>query len=82
MLFTDSWLLYKARCGKRLDINPKEFMLKLVDELIDFELGKGTTFTCEKRERMLRDTVSLNASVMQSKTSKRRKKNPNHCFQS
>ena len=82
MLFTDAWLLYKACWGDKLKINPKKYFLALADELIDFEIDEGTTTTCNTKKRMNHKTVSLNTCVLQCKTSKKRKTNPNHSHQS
>ena len=81
MVFVDSFLLYKACCGKAAKYNPKEFFKVLAGKMLVFNIdSEGMKKTRAKRQRETERLQQLNKGV-QHMTSRKRRKNSTYAKQ-
>ena len=82
MLFTDTWLLYKACKGEKNKHSPRTFFQKLATELIDIDIdGKKGTTTRQAKRQKVENTIVTIKHLEQGRTKQRRKGAPNHARQ-
>ena len=75
MIFVDAFLLYKACCGQKAKLNPKEYFEKLAAELIDLQIDgiEGTTTRGGKRKRRDRP-AQRNEGILHRRTTRKKHK--------
>ena len=77
MMCVDAYLLYKACCGQRAKMNPKQFFEKLAEELIDFGNNTEGTKTRSSRGTKRERAMAMNEGVAHRRTSRKKPRTNN-----